>query len=690
MWIGEIPHELAVLTLPEKLLIAKYFPAAYIVKLFPKKKGARHWDKKTMHSGLKGNVSTYQLDNSEITSMIQGKEMPRPVMILSSIIGVTFVGPKGIPESTLPNFLLVRRERVFKALRWLQANNPLWRDVIISQDRLDQLPVNGVPMEILAGIKHSTDTGVLERERDGYVPEYDEQDISTSNEHMEEHSSFPGVQIPTDYAVGVAPSGIIPVHDTSLDEMDLDDEINPGVIPLMAHGVVDVAGDDVPDNDILAHALSNVTSGDLPHTESFHIRRGSAFVNEYARVDTTTGQCSDGGPSNANHLLGSFPTLFPYGFGGFEVGRPQNVPYETHVRWALEYADKRFRKDLHFVFQVFGVIQKQKVCRSATIQMKTTKYRRTQKLLRSLKPQDLLAASREETRHVPFSNPAVQALRSHITATRGRVPSTDESRTAIRGKIWGSIIMHNPPNLWITLNPPDSQDPIAQVMAGEEIDLDKFNELLGPTASQRAVNIASDPYASARYFHSVIRIVLEEMFGIKVKRGHNIQRKEGIFGMVKSYIGMVEAQGQGTLHLHLILWLCESPTSSEMQAALSNESFRDKIRAFIQANIRADINGANSQQIAAMKVVPKISYSRPIDPRQPNFDVLLPERESELARAVQVHVCEVGRCRNVVGNRLVCKDVRLFHWLQPTGLPKMVNGVQKGQPPTSTISVLHS
>jgi hypothetical protein len=44
LWIGRVPHELAYLTLPERMLIAKYFPAAYIIKLYPKKKGARKWD----------------------------------------------------------------------------------------------------------------------------------------------------------------------------------------------------------------------------------------------------------------------------------------------------------------------------------------------------------------------------------------------------------------------------------------------------------------------------------------------------------------------------------------------------------------------------------------------------------------------------------------------------------------------
>ncbi|RDB23672.1 hypothetical protein Hypma_009540 [Hypsizygus marmoreus] len=241
--------------------------------------------------------------------------------------------------------------------------------------------------------------------------------------------------------------------------------------------------------------------------------------------------------------------------------------------------------------------------------------------------------------------------------------------------------MHNPPNLWITINPSDTQDPIAQVMAGEDIDLNKFNSLVGPTATQRAMNIASDPYASARYFHTVVRLVLETMFGIKVKRGHNIERKEGIFGTVNSYIGTVEAQGRGSLHLHLLLWLTDSPTSSEMQKALADESFREKMRNFIKQNIRADINNANELDLKAMPVIPEVSYSRPIDPRTPNFDELNSQREHQLARTVQVHTCKLGRCQKVVGSHLVCKHRAPFplssdDWVSEEGEwgPKRLSG----------------
>jgi hypothetical protein len=173
LWIGEVPHVLAVLTLPERLLIGRYFPAAYIVKLFPKKKGAAFWDKSTMNSGLRGNVSTYRLNTQELGPLMIGSKMPPSASVLSATIGITFVGPKGCPEATLPDFFRVRRKRVEDALVWLKANNPLYADINICESRLSELPINAVPAELIAITKISDDDQLLSREVDGYVPEDD-------------------------------------------------------------------------------------------------------------------------------------------------------------------------------------------------------------------------------------------------------------------------------------------------------------------------------------------------------------------------------------------------------------------------------------------------------------------------------------------------------------------------------------
>jgi hypothetical protein len=103
--------------------------------------------------------------------------------------------------------------------------------------------------------------------------------------------------------------------------------------------VVDVAATDVLENELLAHALANVTRGDKD--SGWAIKRSGDFVNEYPQK-MADGSFSDGSPENPNHLLGSFPCLFPYGLGGFEVDRWSYVSYSAHAQWSLRYNDKHF------------------------------------------------------------------------------------------------------------------------------------------------------------------------------------------------------------------------------------------------------------------------------------------------------------------------------------------------------------
>ncbi len=89
------------------------------------------------------------------------------------------------------------------------------------------------------------------------------------------------------------------------------------------------------------HALINGVNAPTPLShgeEHYKVKRGSQFVNEYARK-TDDRLRTDGGPSNPNHLWGAFPVLFPYGIGGFETTRRSPVPYEVHACWALQYGD---------------------------------------------------------------------------------------------------------------------------------------------------------------------------------------------------------------------------------------------------------------------------------------------------------------------------------------------------------------
>ena len=182
----------------------------------------------------------------------------------------------------------------------------------------------------------------------------------------------------------------------------------------------------------------------------------------------------------------------------------------------------------------------------------------------------LQQAQQEEETQNSISDPAVRLLRRHIYATSGRVMGSDQARSQLRSQIWSTCIMLNPPSLWITINPCDLHDPIAQVFAGEHIDLDKFDSLLGPSKEKHAENIASDPYAAAKFFHFTIQTILEMLFGVTIS-GNRVLSTNGIFGWVSAYFSVVESQARATLHLHMMLWLLEAPSMEEMEMLLKDE-----------------------------------------------------------------------------------------------------------------------
>jgi hypothetical protein len=71
------------------------------------------------------------------------------------------------------------------------------------------------------------------------------------------------------------------------------------MIPLHVLGVVDVAANDVPDNEVLANALLNVSQADK--IDSWAAKRSSDFVSEHPPVNDE-GSRLGGSSDNPNHL----------------------------------------------------------------------------------------------------------------------------------------------------------------------------------------------------------------------------------------------------------------------------------------------------------------------------------------------------------------------------------------------------
>jgi len=167
LWIGKVPHELAILTLPEQLLISCYFPRCYVFKLYPKD---GHANPDHLQRGLMGNVSLYDMNMDAVARMLEGQLLPQPVMSLASVIAVTYVGMKKLPKTWLKSTFRVQWHIVYEALVWLKYHNEIYKDVTISEEQLSCLPEDDVPVEISAIIRHESDEDLVRKESAGYVP----------------------------------------------------------------------------------------------------------------------------------------------------------------------------------------------------------------------------------------------------------------------------------------------------------------------------------------------------------------------------------------------------------------------------------------------------------------------------------------------------------------------------------------
>ncbi|EIM90060.1 uncharacterized protein STEHIDRAFT_52210 [Stereum hirsutum FP-91666 SS1] len=558
----------------------------------------------TLQRGMRGTVTTYEQDIKGVTAMTEGKRMPRPVALLASVMSVTFVGRGKLPKGWLYSTFKVRRAAIREALLWLREHNPkYYGDIEIDEERLRALPEDDVPEEVLANVRQTEDVGVLlEESGAGYVPDETQE---------------------VEY-------GAYPYHDRL-----------PDVIPLLVSGASDTDLSGVTPTELMLYGLSNLWNDDSEG--GYAVRRGTDPVSDFGRPPR--GEVRPYDPNRTNFFERAFPTLFPYGRGGVEADRETLVSYQDHIRWLLQYHDRRFRRHNTFPFVAFGIEQRRQGLNSARIQMRRKNFDADARLLSTITKEKLECAVEEESKNRPISDPAVRLLRKHIHATGARVKGSDHSRYSLRSQIWSTTVVKGPPTVWMTINPNDLHDPIAQIFAGEEIDMESFMTTLGPDKTKRAANIADDPYAAAKFFHFIIRTILETLFGVQVTGGKRVVSEMGVLGEIAAYFGVVESQGRGTLHLHILFWLLHAPSSEEMHELLQSEDFRNRVKTYISTNMTAYLPGLSSKADAAS--VPnetEIGYNRPPNPTASDYTEQLTSFELRVVRATQVHKCELRRC----------------------------------------------
>lgn len=372
----------------------------------------------------------------------------------------------------------------------------------------------------------------------------------------------------------------------------------------------------------------------LMNDGKYVVRRGSRAMHDFNDKDT---------------LTKSHPCLFPYGRGGFLEEGEGAMTFERRAKFLMEYDDGRFRCHRSFMFEIFSVMQKYQIWRGASARMKASDFAHLAPSLLGITLEDMKKAAKEEEERLPISDERIRKLKASVKSSSVAVMGSAQSRTNLRGEIWATVVDKGPPFIWATVNPNDIHNPIMHFMAGEDIDLDQFQ----PTASNdnpfaRMRTVANDPYAAAKFFRTVIDSILVNLIGVTVVR-KQVKSVKGIFGLVEAYFGVVEAQGRGTLHVHFLFWLKNTPESSELREMFRREDFRRRVENYLSMVVKADIEGFDEAAYRNWKdarppKAPNPSFSRPPDPSDRAFGAKFAKHLRDIVASSQYHTCTRAAC----------------------------------------------
>ena len=272
-----------------------------------------------------------------------------------------------------------------------------------------------------------------------------------------------------------------------------------------------------------------------------------------------------------------FPWLFPYGSGG--IGTTQ-LNHENHLKHLLMYHDKRFQTDDHFVLIAFHHLQIRNASLASFLvtekagfpvmaqRLLTVDFTVLRSLVDRLERGPVASASLTRQEKDCFD------LLRDLDVIRSHVDGFVTSKRFMRTEIWSLIVHLGAPSWYVTISPADINHPLCIYWAGLD---EKFQPNL--SRHQEAVaQVVNNPVAAARFFHFMIQLFIKHCLGI----GSELP---GLFGDTEAYYGTVEQQGRLTLHLHLLLWIQNSMSPSQIRTTLTDETsaFWAELSAYLEA-----------------------------------------------------------------------------------------------------------
>lgn len=302
-----------------------------------------------------------------------------------------------------------------------------------------------------------------------------------------------------------------------------------------------------------------------------------------------------------------FPHLDPWGIGAFyEPRRKIPLSITDQLSHILRIEGNLFERDPEFAFVYFNIIQKKTVFDNVRFTVPTGLHESITRELLSINV-DEIKTLEDRFKADPSYQPVYPAEK-HIMKLLGRVnlvghnlPGTAAYKVKLRNEIRAMMNFRGTATIFATINPSDVKNPIVRLLTGEDIDIQDAMRGDDLDDWHRNVLVADNPGSCAVFFDTMVKKFLD----IILRYGRD---GKGIFGKCVGYYGTVEAQGKGTLHLHLLIWLEGHPSPQGLRDRMEHSAeYKDAMINWLESIIRCELMGTDEVVVEP----PGVIFPRP-------------------------------------------------------------------------------
>ena len=256
--------------------------------------------------------------------------------------------------------------------------------------------------------------------------------------------------------------------------------------------------------------------------------------------------------SNGN-IMKAFVKMFPFGRGGPSDGQGSRGRLKKALRNYLRLSSNRF-DDPYWVLAAYQMASSQEAVHRSFVYAKSKPTAvasfggTTVAQMRTARNWLVSCECARKTRlpqppRPPTAGAAIGLL-SQVAAAHSTMPHTTGYAGKERKRAISMTMGLGPGSLFVTLSPNDNNDALRLrlVYPGGTADI---------TRSQRFTSVSSHPLAAALAFKVIVDTFMWSGVGWDVKQGKP-RPGGGVFGTPLAYHGCVEAQGRGSLHVHLV------------------------------------------------------------------------------------------------------------------------------------------